>query len=74
MWYILTLIFGIIIGCIINTKRNKPQSVGTLKFLEDEENGSPYLFLDLDVSPNEFMHTQKYVTMKIDNQAMNSQK
>ena len=73
MWYILTLIFGIIVGCIINTKIHKPQSVGTLKFLEDEENGSPYLFVDLDVSPNEFMHTQKYVIMKIDNQAMNSQ-
>ncbi len=74
MWYILTLIFGIIIGCIINAKINKPQSVGTLKFLEDDETGNPYLFVDLDVSPNEFMHTQKFVIMKIDNQAMNSQK
>ena len=74
MWYILVLIIGIILGCIIDRKINKPQSVGTLKFLEDEENGSPYLFVDLDVSPNEFMHTQKFVIMKIDNQAMNSQK
>ena len=74
MWYILILIFGIVIGCIIGSKLHTPKSVGTLKFLEDEENGSPYLFVDLDVSPNEFMHTQKYVIMKVDNQSMNSQK
>lgn len=76
MWYILTLIFGIILGCIIGMKLKSltPESVGTLKFLEDDETGNPYLFVDLDVSPNEFMHTQKYVIMKIDNQAMNSQK
>ena len=74
MWYIITLIFGIIIGCIIDRKRYTSKSVGTLKFLQDDENGNPYLFADLDVNPNEFMHTQKYVIMKIDNQAMNSQK
>ena len=76
MWYILTLIFGIIIGCIIGMKIKSltPESVGTLKFLEDDENGNPYLFVDLDVNPNEFMRTQKYVIMKIDNQSMNSQK
>lgn len=75
-WDILLLIVGIIIGCIVGVKLipNKPESVGTLKFLEDDETGNPYLFVDLDVNPNEFMRTQKYVIMKIDNQAMNSQK
>lgn len=75
-WDILILIVGIIIGCTIGIKliHTTPESVGTLKFLEDEENGNPYLFVDLDVNPNEFMRTQKYVIMKIDNQSMNSQK
>ena len=76
MWYISTLIIGIILGCIIGMKLKSltPESVGTLKFLEDDETGNPYLFVDLDVNPNEFMQTQKYVIMKVDNQAMNSQK
>lgn len=76
MWYILVLIIGIILGCIIGMKLKSltPESVGTLKFLEDDETGNPYLFVDLDVNPNEFMHNQKYVIMKVDNQAMNSQK
>ena len=76
MWYILTLVIGVILGCIIGSKLKSltPESVGTLKFLEDDETGNPYLFVDLDVNPNEFMRTQKYVIMKIDNQAMNSQK
>lgn len=77
MRYILALLIGILIGCIISAivhKRNKgPKNVGILKVVESDDGGPPYLFVELEQDAR-LLFDEKIVSMYVRAISLNSLK
>ena len=63
MEYILCFILGVAAGTVCMYIVRNVKSAGTL-IVADNDEGDPYLFLDMDMHPNEIKHEQ-HVMMRI---------
>ena len=77
MWYILALLIGISIGCVISAtvhKQNKGhKNVGILKVVESDDGGPPYLFVELEQDAR-LLFNEKTVSMDVRAISLNSLK
>ena len=69
---VLALIAGILIGRLLNSVTSRLRTVGLLRVVTSDEDG-PYLFLELSRNVGDISR-EKYITLEINNQYVDSQK
>lgn len=56
LWFIIALLFGYSVYMTVRSWRSNDEIQGTLEIAMGEENEPPYVFLQIDVPPNQLQN------------------
>ena len=70
---LLLFVLGVMVGMLLTKLSYKPDIVGTLRMDSSDPDDGPYLFLELETTP-ETLKKQNFVTLKVNNESYISQK
>lgn len=71
--YVIIFLLGASFGCLISEVTTKAKLSGCLRVNNLDPDEPPYLFLELEESPEVLKH-KKYVTLEVNLKAYNTQK